>query len=208
MAFGDNAYSRIVAATKVILPIVALGILSLLFVVSQPRREGEPLRFVDLGLEEVAGDEHLARPDYRSVTENGSSLRLEAAELRPVPERDDAYSGVDLEGRIARPDGVRYTLSSLRGRLDETAGLAWLTGDVHLVRDDGHTAVSEEIEIATDLSLLVSRGPIHAFGPLGTLDADSMEMRGEPDLGSGTVTVFRGNVRVLYDRQATDQEPQ
>ena len=207
MALGDNAYSRLVSTVKVILPIIALGILSLLFVVSQPGREGEPLRFVDLNLDQVAQDEHLAQPDYRSVTESGSILQLEATELRPLPDQDSAYSGVQLKGRIDRPDGVSYTMTSDSGRLDEIAGLAWMTGDVRLRRDDGHTAISEEIEITTDLSVLVSPGPVHAFGPLGTLDADSMEMRGQPDLGSGSVTVFTGNVRLLYDPKKDDGEP-
>lgn len=204
MAFGDNAYSRIVAATKVILPIIALGILSLLFIVSQPDREGEPLRFVDIDRPDLAQEEHLARPDYRSVTEAGSILRLEAVELRPIPEQEDSYRGTQLSGRIDRTDGVSYTMTSQAGRLDEIAGTAWLTGDVQLIRDDGHTALSEELEIKTDLSLLVSPGPVHVFGPLGTLDADRMEMRGQPDLGSGTVTVFTGNVRLLYDPEETD----
>ncbi|MCR9089012.1 MAG: hypothetical protein NXH97_19965 [Rhodobacteraceae bacterium] len=207
MALGDNAYSRLISAAKVILPIIALGILSLLFVVSRPGREGEPPRFVDLDLEELAKDEHLARPDYRSVTETGSILQLEAVELRPVPGQDSAYSGTQLSGQIDRTDGVSYTMTSNSGRLDEIAGVAWMTGDVRLRRDDGHTAISEEIEIATDLSLLVSPGPVHAFGPLGTLDADSMEMRGQPDLGSGAVTVFTGNVRLLYDPKKDDGEP-
>ena len=130
MALGDNAYSRLISAAKVILPIIALGILSLLFVVSRPGREGEPPRFVDLDLEELAKDEHLARPDYRSVTETGSILQLEAVELRPVPGQDSAYSGTQLSGKIDRTDGVSYTMTSNSGRLDEIAGVAWMTGDV------------------------------------------------------------------------------
>lgn len=208
MAFGENAYSHLVAATKIILPIIALGTLSLLFIVSRPSRDGEPLRFADVDREVTALDQHLARPDYRSVTDEGSTLRLEAVELRPVPDQDAVYEGTGLSGQIDRLDGVSYNMTSQNGRLDETAGVAWLTGDVRLRRDDGHTAISDELEIATDLTLLISPGAVHAFGPLGTLDADSMEMRGQPDLGSGTVTVFRGNVRMLYDPKANDGEPE
>lgn len=208
MAFGEHAYSRIIGAAKIVLPLVALGILSLLFVLSRPSRQGEPLRFVDVGLEEMVQDEHLARPDYRSVTETGGNLRLKAEDMRPVPDTEGIYTGRVLQGWIDGSDTVSYTMTSETGRLNEAEGRAWLVGSVRLVRNDGHTALSEEIEIATDLSRLMSPGKIHAFGPLGTLDADSMEMLGRPDLASGTLTVFRGNVRLLYDPKNPEPEPQ
>lgn len=204
MARRDNAYSRLIAAIKVVLPILALGILSLLFFLAQPTREGTPLQFVDTGLEELVEEERLTRPDYRSVTDTGGELRLTGETLRPVPEREGQYTGTTLTGVISNPDGTAFDLTSDAGRLDQLRGLAWLTGSVRLVRHDGHTALSDEVEITTDLSRLVSDGPVHAFGPLGTLDADSMEMLGQPDLGSGTVTIFRGNVRLLYDPQSEE----
>jgi len=207
LAARDNAYSRLISATKVILPLLALGILSMLFVLSQPNRDGEPLRFVKDEAAAASREEHLAQPDYRSVTDSGGALRLKAADLRPVPETDGRYAGTDLEGWIDGLRGRAYALSSETGELDEADGLAWLRGNVRVIQSDGHTALSDEVEISTDLTRLVSPGPVHAFGPTGTLDADSMEMRGQPDLGSGTVTVFRGNVRLLYDPKDPEPEP-
>ena len=206
MVSRDNAYSRLVGTVKVILPILALGVLSTLFILSQPSRQGEPLQFLDVGLEDIAEEEHLSQPDYRSVTASGGALRLTAADLRPLPDADGQYVGTALKGWITNVDGVAYVLSSDEGSLDETAGLAHLTGNVTLTRHDGHTALSDEVEITTDLTKLVSAGPVHGFGPLGTLDANSMEILGQPDLGSGTLTVFRGDVRLLYDPKTNAPE--
>jgi lipopolysaccharide export system protein LptC len=199
MPFGDRTYSRVISALKVVLPLIALGILSLLFVLSRPGREGEPLRFVDVGSDASVAEQRLARPDYRSVTNTGSDLRLAAETLRPVEGQAGVYTGTGLWGTITGQDGVGYRMTGKGGRLDERAGRAWIIGDVRLVRHDGHTALSDEVEIATDLTWLRTPGEIRAFGPFGTLRADSMEMRGVPDLGSGSVTVFTGNVRVVYD---------
>ncbi|MCV6597190.1 MAG: hypothetical protein OIF40_08940 [Mangrovicoccus sp.] len=185
---------------------IALGILSLLFVLSHPNRDGEPLRFVEDEAAAASREEHLAHPDYRSITETGGALRLKAQDLRPVPETEGEYTGTKLEGWIDGRNGRAYALSGATGALNEAQGLAWLRGDVRLIQSDGHVATSQELEIHTDLTRLVSPGPVHAFGPTGTLDADSMEMLGQPDLSSGTVTIFRGNVRLLYDPQ--DPEPE
>lgn len=204
MAFKDEAYSRLIATVKILLPLIAIGILSMLFVAARPSREGEPLRFVD-GLGNQSGtEEQLVRPDYQSVTQNGSSLRIVAETLRPVEGQDQVYEGDSIDAKIHQQDGISYHLTSPDGRLDDKSGHAKLLGGVQLVRGDGYVAQSDVIEFETDLSELVSPGPIHIYGPLGTLDADRMEMTGQPDLGSGTVTVFRGNVRVLYDPNSSD----
>ncbi|MEM1363201.1 MAG: hypothetical protein AAGF94_16060 [Pseudomonadota bacterium] len=204
MTLRDEAYSRLVATVKILLPLVAIGILSMLFLAARPSREGEPLRFVD-DLGNLSGtEEQLVRPDYQSVTQDGSSLRIVAETLRPVAGQTQVYEGDLIDARILQQDDLFYHLTSPSGTFDDSAGQAKLIGGVKLKRGDGYVAQSDVIEFETDLTELVSPGPIHIYGPLGTLDANRMEMTGQPDLGSGTVTVFRGNVRVLYDPKSSD----
>ncbi|MEL7087874.1 MAG: hypothetical protein AAGL98_05440, partial [Planctomycetota bacterium] len=61
MAVYDNAYSRFVAWAKIILPLVALGLLSTMFLVS---RDSDPAATIRIGEQEARG---LAQEDGMSA---------------------------------------------------------------------------------------------------------------------------------------------
>ncbi len=201
----DNAYSRAIAIVKVVLPLVALGILSTLFLLSRGQL-GEPLPWSDAELGELAREERLGNPTYAALTEDGSELRLKAARLVPDPGEDGVAHGETLSARLLRPDGITLDLSAPEGMLDRNRHVAELTGGVQLGSSNGYVATMPGARLRTNLTHLESLGPVAAEGPVGTLSAGKLTVTSEPGGRKGTVALFSGGVHLIYRPQATEAE--
>ncbi|WP_138471712.1 hypothetical protein [Poseidonocella sp. HB161398] len=202
----DNAYSRAIAVVKVVLPLVALGILSTLFLLSRNGQQGEPLPWTDAELGEMAREERLGNAVYAGITEDGAELRLTAGQITPDRSQDGVAHGEVLAARLARPDGITLDIAAPAGQIDQKAHRAELTGGVEIRSADGYVATMPGVQIRTNLSYLQSLGPVEAEGPAGTLSAGGLTVTAEPGGASGTVALFTGGVHLIYRPQATEAE--
>ncbi len=202
----DNAYSRAIAIVKVVLPLVALGILSTLFLLSRSGQIGEPLPWSDAELGDLAREERLGNPVYAGLTEDGSELRLTADRLTPVPGKDGIARGETLSARLSRSDGITLDLAAPEGMLDENRHVAELTGGVRIDSSNGYVATMPGARLRTNLSLMESLGPVEAEGPVGTLSAGKLTITSDPGGRNGTVALFSDGVHLIYRPQATEAE--
>ena len=207
MAGRDNAYSRIVAVTKIVLPLVALGLFSTLFLFARQTPQGEPIRFAEESVQDLARDQRLGNASYKAVTNEGTQVQVDALEFRPDPDQPKLVYGSDLEARLITPDGLTYTITAPSGEIDENAGLTVLSDQVEMQVSNGYVMESESVSIKTDLSFLKTLAPVTAEGPLGRIEAAYMEISTMPDTGLETRIVFGGGVRLLYNPdQGTETE--
>src|SRR6056297_333710 len=121
-----NTYSRIVAALKVILPLIALGLLSSVFLVATPPEQGEPVPFPDLTISQLAREQRLGAPAFSGVTDDGTRVTVAASRLWPDPEQDDVILGSDLAARLSTPDGVEYRISAPAAEIDRASDVTTL----------------------------------------------------------------------------------
>jgi len=201
----DNGYSRLVAIVKVALPLVALLILSSLFLLSRSDQPGEPLPYSDAEVGELAREQRLGSPVYSGITDNGSALHLTAEKLTPDATQTGLYHGTDLAARVDMPDGLEYHLTGPTGTLDDTNGRATLTGGLKITTSDGYTVTSPSGWIDTDLTDMELAGPVHADGPLGTLDANGLTVTDQKG-GGAMVAVFHGGVKLIYTPQGASSQ--
>ncbi|MDO9527303.1 MAG: hypothetical protein Q7J57_17480, partial [Gemmobacter sp.] len=68
MSRADNTYSRVVGALKVVLPLAALVLLSVLFLLARGREDGSELRYSDVDLEALLKEPRMTAPTYTGVT--------------------------------------------------------------------------------------------------------------------------------------------
>lgn len=194
----SDGYSRAVAVLKVILPLVALAILSTLFLLARPGPRGQPIPFADVDMEVAIRTQRLGAPVYQGVTADGSEVRLTARALHPDTARDGVVHATDLLAQVRGQDGSGYDLVAATGTLDRSAGLAQLQGGVRVATLDGYRMRMPAAEMDADLTWLESRGPVTAEGPLGTLSARHMSLRGDPDKAGQALAVFKGDVKLIY----------
>lgn len=192
---ADNAHSRVVAVLKIALPLVALGILSSLFLLSGRIDPEDAIPYAEVDVAARLREPRMTDAGFAGVTADGSSLTLNAAEARPGAEGGTAKI---VLGRLETPDGGTTELAAAAVQLDTAARMIELSQGVEMRSSAGYVISAPGIGVATDRTFAQSRGTVSAVGPIGQLTADHMELSAQEGVTNSYLLVFNGKVRLLY----------
>ena len=194
----DHTYSRIIGWLKVVLPILALGLLSTLFLVARTVDPAQQLPFADVDVEGIARDERVGSPDYSSVTTEGAAIAV-AARIA-VPDADDPskVTGQEIQAEIDLPSGEHIDIVAGRMRLNPISGVATLSEDVVISSSLGYAIESSGIEVALDHTGVKSTGPARLSGDIGELTANQFELITQSGTKDGHLLLFNGDVRLIF----------
>ena len=194
-----DGYSRLIAWLRVVLPLMALAILSTLFLVSRSTEPATAIPFAESDIRDRLQSQQITRPVYSGTTSSGTRISFSAAKILTegkVGENDaeDISAHLDLAG------GTRVTLLADRGTVSMSAGEVTLEGDVHMETSTGFVLNSAMIEAATAGYDIRSPGPVVGTGPFGRLDAGAMIID-HPDGEDRPHLLFTNGVRLVYQPQ-------
>lgn len=203
MMARDNTHSRVVAWLKVALPLMALALLSTLFLVSRRIMPEDALPYAEVDIEQLAREQRLGAPEYSGLTDDGAAINITARILRPDLGRSavPGGTGADAEGLTARLQAANGTVTDLvsdAGSFDPEAQRMALSGNVHLRTSDGLAVATEELQGTLDRTELVAPGAVDAQMPMGALTAGGMRITGAR---SGYLAVFNDGVKLVYHPQ-------
>ncbi|WP_116132925.1 LPS export ABC transporter periplasmic protein LptC [Tropicimonas sp. IMCC34043] len=198
MARADNLHSHVVAWLKVILPIVALGLLSTLFLV--PRRDGpaDPPPYSEQELEEMVSERRIDRPMFNGTTNDGRAIRVWADTAFPRAEDSTIVDTTRMRGTLETADGGQIEVESDSGTIFSGKSLARLIGNVRVTTSTGYTIVTDDLTSALDQIDMESAGPVTGTGPFGKIDAGRMNVTPDPDHPDAVVVVFQDGVKLIY----------
>jgi lipopolysaccharide export system protein LptC len=199
----DNIHSRVVFWLKIILPLVALALLSTLFLFSRRIDTEAALPYAEVDVEDLARNQRLAAPEYAGVTEDGAAVTVRAAVARPASEGGAAVADT-ITARYETPDGMVITLSADEGSLDDVAGRLVLAGAVKIATSTGYHVTAMRLDSALDQTELHSEGSVRVLAPYGTIDAGQLDIRHEDAEIPGYVMVFTGGVKLVYEPAKKD----
>ncbi len=198
MARAAGSYSRIVAWLKVLLPLVALALLSTLFLLSRSNEPALDVPFAEaLGAGETAR-ERIGAPFFSGTTARGDALTMTASAARP--QGAGVIEADALSARLLLSDGSRIELRSDRATLEDESRSATLSGDVQITSSNGYVLSTDALWSSIERTEAQSLGPVTGSGPHGTLSAGRMRI--EEAAGTGDVQfLFTGGVKLVYDPQ-------
>lgn len=191
--------TRTGTALKLALPLMALGVLSTLFLFAERPRDTIALPYSQAELGALAEEMRLGAPRFSTVTEDGAALVISAAGALPDAGSTTAGSAQDIVARLRHRDGLSVDIQAPAGRIDARAGIAGLSGGVIVETATGYRLLTDMLDAALDRTRLQSAGPVTGTGPLGTLDAGRMDLSASPDAPDRHVLVFKDGVRLIYD---------
>lgn len=199
MASYDNSYSRFVAFTKITLPIVALGILSTLFLFSRNIDPSQSIPYAKVDVENLAKEQRLGAPNYAGVTEDGSAISITAQSAQPDLDNPDRILANDITAKIEDANGGHLDITSGSGVINSKHQILILKGGVHIVTSSGFIIDTSGITSSLGITSVVTDGEITADGPLGLLKAGKMEVLPQNGPKASHLLVFKGGVKLIYD---------
>lgn len=192
-----DRHTRVVGWLKVALPLLALGILATLFLLSDQINPDEALPYAEVDVVDRAREPRMTAPTYAGTTTDGASLTLTADEARPATAESPANAqGVILE--LDTPDGSRTDLRARTAEIDRAAQQLVLSGGVTVTTQTGYRLDTPEVLARLDRSGLESRGAVTATGPVGDLEAGGMVLTQDLQSPGSYVLVFNQGVRLVY----------
>lgn len=191
-----NAYSRLVGTLKIVLPLLALGILSTLFLLSDPPDPERALPFAEVDVAQLAREQRLSHPQYAGVLGSGREITLVADAAVPDFQTTDVIVTDNVSGQIALADNETLVFDARAGTIDVARRVADLTGDVIAEVTQGYRLFSDAVELQLGELGMTSPGDVAIVGEGLLLTAGAMELQG-PD--GESVVSFTGGVRVLYE---------
>ena len=199
MAGRDNTYSRFVYWSKILLPMLALGLLATLFLFSEDRTGPGELPFSEVELEELARGERMGAPRYAGLTEDGAALEVRAQSIAPDADDPGKVSASDVAGRYAVPGGVRFDFTAATGTLRTSTESLALDGGVRIDTSTGYRITADSMAARLDQTRMEATGNVAADGPPGRLTAGRMLVAGPGPGQGGYVLVFKDGVKLVYE---------
>ena len=198
MVWGDNTYSRFVATVKVLLPLAALALLSTMFLLSRKVDPTASIPLARVDVERMVREQSISAPTYATVSANGTAISITADRVVPEAGGNNQALAEALVARFEYPDGTVTDVRSDGGRMSTTEGWAVLEGNVVLDTSDGMQMTTEALKTALNGDWLRSDVAVTVTGPLGRLEAESMEILHSKTLPGRYVANFNGGVKLLY----------
>jgi lipopolysaccharide export system protein LptC len=197
MAFGDQAYTRIIRGLKVSLPLVALVLLSTMFMLSRKVDPTAAIALSDRTFREKIDSSQLSGPKHNGNTNSGKSMTITARYARPDPDVEGKTYGQTVDALINLDNGEVITVTADTGVVDEDQDLAVLSGNVHIITTDGYDFRTSQLTSLLSKVEGESAGSVEGFGPPGTLNASKMFVRTDEDSGKVHL-LFTKDVHVVY----------
>ncbi len=198
-----DSRTRAVTWLKVVLPLVALGLLSTLFLVARTADPELAIRQSELDLSDLSKDQQVKTPAYSGITRDGAAISITAAAVRPRADAPETLDATTVAGRIELRAGTNAEMTAPAAEILTEGDLARFTGGVTILASDGHRLDTEILSAALGMTDVVSETAVRVVGPLGTLDAGGMRIT-QDDAG-GYVAVFNGGVRLVYTPAQTQE---
>lgn len=192
---GGNRYSTAVAWAKVTLPLVALALLSTLFLFSRIPDPDAALPLVDMDIDQLVREQRLSRPRFAGTLDDGREVTLVADTAAAAADDPNTILMTTINSTVILSDVDEMNLTADAGDLDLGSQLTDLVGSVVAVTTSGYRLTTERLLVTMGSLRLTSPGPIHLSGAGIDLQAGAMDMTG-PE--GSTFISFTGGVRLLY----------
>ncbi|MGI3186092.1 LPS export ABC transporter periplasmic protein LptC [Nioella aestuarii] len=193
---APNTYSRVVSWVKVILPLVALALLSTLFMFSRTPDPNRAIPFADVDVEALAREQSLGHPRFAGTMSDGREVIFTAARVVPRLSNPNMLDAETIEARIDLNAESILLIVAGEGLFDLRNEAADLGGEVQLTTSTGFRLNTEILHFDMGTSSADAPGEVEITGPGLTLSAGSMRIS---VVDGNDVVLFNDGVRVLYE---------
>ena len=196
----DDKYSTLVAIFKVMLPCLALIILSALFLLPDNRTKIKALNTIDKSTLDIVKKAGVNKPSFRGTLASGSNLELYATEIIPKNNDKNIIEINEISARLELNKNNWATASAKKGVVNISEQTAEMVGKVSVKSSNGVLIETSDLKVFYAKSLVKTEGAVFMKGPFGTIKAGSAEFYDmNQNSGIGYVLLFNKGVKMQYN---------
>lgn len=195
MSEPDNLHSQLVGWAKIILPLSALALLSVLFLFA--RSTNEPPQIALSELENIARDQRISAPEFSGVTDTGAIVVISAKTAWPDASAPDTVRIDDMRLRMDNPDGSQLEVTAITGEIDGRQRVVRFLGLARLETSTGYQMETNGLIAELDTGQVTSDGLLEIRAPFGQLTAGNVTFRVASE-ETAQHMLFTNGVRLLY----------
>ncbi len=189
---ASRRHTIIVRTLRIVLPLLILcgfGVYAL--ILTNAFNLSAAARLSYSKIEVTASDLKMKNPVYNGVTSDHGKYEVRAREAAVDLAMTGPVKLEGIDGEMLQVSGVKTVLKATRGAFDNKKGELELFDGIDVDATNGMRALLDRALVYTKDHRVVSRDPIRAEMPTGTLTADSMDFATDKRIG-----LFRGNVNL------------
>ena len=198
MAISHNMHFQLMTGLKYLLPMIALGLLSVMFYMSQSAPEESTITYSERRLYDRVKGPQVNAPYFTGVTGAGDRLSMSAISVKSDQPGDEELAIDQVVLRIKTGPNQDILASSDSGLIRNEKGLLVMEGNVQIVTNDGYQLSASRITSKMDALWLSAEGPVKGTSAAGVLEAGSMEILRNPDTGD-LQFIFKDGIKLIYD---------
>lgn len=192
-----DRYTRLVSWLKVLFPLMALGLLSTLFLLSHAIDPGQALPFAEKDIQDRLRDQQITGPFFSGASSSGDALSFYADVLTTPDGKVGTNRAQNLRATISTPEGTTFRLQSDMADFDLAQDYAELLGGVVFTTSTGYRLTSEKMTSELSNLNLKSPGPVFGTAPAGTLEAGAMSVT-QAENDQAPQLLFTNRVKLIY----------
>ncbi|MGR3551630.1 LPS export ABC transporter periplasmic protein LptC [Pseudooceanicola sp.] len=197
MAWSDRNYTRMVGWLKIVLPLMALGLLSTVFLLSRSNEAIQDLPYAEVEIGEDGLLERVLRPSFAGATDSGDLITFVADMAKPVGTGLGQIAADKVEADIQLKSGGLIQFHSDTALMDGADATAQLQGRVVIDTSTGYRVTTEQLIAGMDRVYAETPGQVRGDGPPGQFTAGRMVIQAEGG-GSDVQMRFTDRVKLLY----------
>jgi lipopolysaccharide export system protein LptC len=193
-----------VILTKVILILVALGLLSSIFILSTTVESKTSVPTSHLDLRQRVQEKGVLNPHFAGVSKNEYEINLRATYAHPINGEMQKFKAQNVNADIKTPSGRIIYIASDSADVTQHNFIANLIDNVVINTDNGYRLTTEILETRFDTIFAKSPVPVAGAGPIGDIESNRMLLISHETTGDAHL-LFEGDVKVIYKPRNTGE---
>jgi lipopolysaccharide export system protein LptC len=193
-SFGDS-YSAFVVWVKTLLPILALGMLSTIFLFSGKVDVTQSLPYAKLNIAEIVREQRITKPYFSGVSYNDTEITLSAAYASSDTQNADILNITDLSIILTSQHAKTVRITAGLGTLDATKQKVTVSKDVYLTAMPDFWLKTNSLTVDLQQGVATADTMFQSVTALGTINAGNMIVK---TITNDQQIIFTNGVRLIY----------
>ena len=203
---ASDRYSRAVAFLKIVLPLIALGLLSTLFLISRAVKPANTIPFAEAEVQDRLTNQQVTGPYFSGTSQAGDEIVFTAERLQTPSGQVGANTAEDVMVSVDFADGANMMVEADVAKIDMAYDISSLTGNVQVVSSHGLRVLSDRLLITLSRVDITSPGKVRGETNHGTIDAGAMHVVASEGSSEAQWRFTKG-VKMLYHPQKRKTDP-